>query len=78
MAAKEVKFSVDARDKMLRGVDTLDDHAIMQGTKLGLCHFFPRTWSPAKALKNKVSQDAVSTLIWRVPTAARDIGPAAP
>jgi chaperonin GroEL len=23
MAAKEVKFSVDARDKMLRGIDTL-------------------------------------------------------
>ena len=52
MAAKEVKFSTDARDRMLRGVDTLDDHAIMQGTKLGLCHFFPRKWSPAKALKN--------------------------
>jgi chaperonin GroEL len=27
MAAKEVKFSVDARDRMLRGIDTLA-HAV--------------------------------------------------
>src|SRR6185295_7863557 len=43
----------DAALGLLLGVDALHDHAIMQGTKLGLCHFFPRTWSPAKALKNK-------------------------
>src|SRR5205807_426127 len=66
----------DAALGLLLGVNTLYDHAVMQGTKLGLCHFFPRTWSSAKALKIKDSQDAVSTLIWRVPTAAPDIGPA--
>ncbi len=36
MAAKDVKFSVDARDKMLRGVDTLAhaDQAHQRGGKL--------------------------------------------
>ena len=26
MSAKEVKFSVDARDKMMRGIDILGNH----------------------------------------------------
>ena len=38
MAAKEVKFSGDARDRMLRGVDTFDHDAVMQRTKFGFSH----------------------------------------
>ena len=30
MAAKEVKFSVDARDRMLRGVDILANAALIK------------------------------------------------
>ena len=33
MSAKEVKFGVDARDRMLRGVDTLDHDAIVERTE---------------------------------------------
>ncbi len=38
MAAKDVKFSGDARDRMLRGVDTLDHDTVMQRTKFGFRH----------------------------------------
>src|SRR5947199_10435389 len=40
--------------------------------------FFLRTWSPAKALKNKASCYATSTHTQRVPMAAAEIGPTVP
>ena len=40
MAAKDVRFAGDARDRMLRGVDTFDHNAVVQGTELELGHVF--------------------------------------
>ena len=33
MSAKDVKFSTDARDRMLRGVEAANDDTVVQGTK---------------------------------------------
>src|SRR5262245_29414636 len=35
----------DAAFGLLLGIDTLHDHAVVQWTKLGLCHNLPRAWS---------------------------------
>ena len=34
----------DAALGLLLGIDALDDHAVVQGTKLGLGHDVPRAW----------------------------------
>ena len=45
MSAKEVKFSVDARDRMLHGIDTLT-HAVR--VTLGPKHIVPTTRQPLR------------------------------